>query len=265
MRKVLLALALISSSAVYGDTLTETFDRTFNVRPGTQFELENVNGKVAVTSWDQPRVRIQAVKKVQSRDDGLAAEAMRKLKIDIRQDARELSVDTIYPKKDDFGFIDALLGTNVNASVTYDVTVPRNMNVAVDNVNGGIHVTDVSGELELDTTNGGIEVVRCAGTVDASTTNGGIRAELLTVTPGKTMRFDTTNGGITLIVPPALAAEVNAATTNGSVRSDLPLTTSKFSRTSLRGSLNGGGPEIRLRTTNGGITIRSTDAVRASN
>jgi DUF4097 and DUF4098 domain-containing protein YvlB len=265
MRKALLALALMASTAVYGETLTETFDRTFNVRPGTQFELENVNGKVEVTGWDQPRVRIHAVKKVQSRDDSVAREAMRKLRIDIRHEARELSVDTIYPKRDDFGFLDALLGINVNASVTYQVSVPRNMNLAIDNVNGAIRATDVSGELEFDTTNGGIDVVRCAGTVDASTTNGGIRAELLTVTPGKTMRFDTTNGGITLVVPPSLAAEVNAATTNGSVRSDLPLTTTKFSRSSIRGSLNGGGPEIRLRTTNGGITIRSTDSVRAAN
>ncbi len=264
MRKTALAaVVLMCATAAFADTLQETLDRTIAVRPGTHFALENVNGRVVVNAWDQPRVRIHAVKKVESRDDQVAAEAMRKLRVEIRQSDRELSVDTIYPKRDDFNFLDALLGTNVNASVQYEINVPQSMNVSVETVNGSVSLTGISGELEADTTNGAIEVVRCAGTVDASTTNGAIRAELLTVS-SKPMKFDTTNGGITLIVPQQLAADLNAATTNGSVRSDLPLTTTKLSRTALRGTLNGGGPEIRLRTTNGGITIRAAGSGGAS-
>lgn len=257
MRKALLGIVLMCSTAAFADSLQEVFDRTIAVRPGTQFELENVNGKVVVNGWDQPRVRIHAVKKVDTRDDRVAEEAMRKLRIEIRQSDKRLSVDTIYPKKDDFNFLDALLGMNVNASVQYEINVPRSMNIAIDNVNGSITLTDVSGELEADTTNGAIEVSRCSGSVDASTTNGAIRVELLSVA-NKPMKFDTTNGSITITVPASLAADLNAATTNGSVRSDLPLTTTKFSRTAIRGTLNGGGAEIRLRTTNGGITIRAS-------
>lgn len=266
MRKVLVILALMVSTAVFaGERLEETVDQTFNVRPGSEFALDNVNGRVVINGWDQPRVRIQAVKKVESRDSDAAREAMRRLKVEIKQTGRRLEVETIYPKREELGIFDFLLGANINASVQYDVSVPRSMNVAVDNVNGSITLTEVAGELELDTTNGKISVVRCSGSVDASTTNGAIHAELTSVTAGRSMRFDTTNGSITLTVPPALAADINAATTNGSVKSDLPLTTTKFSRTSLRGTLNGGGPEIRLRTTNGGISIRSTASAQASN
>jgi DUF4097 and DUF4098 domain-containing protein YvlB len=258
MRKTLIALALtLVAVSAAADSVTEKFDRTLNVRPGTELEVENVNGRITITAWDQPQVRIHAVKSVRAGDDRAAAEALKQLRIEVKQTGGGVSVDTIYPKRDDnfFGF---MFGENINASVTYEIKVPRSMNLSVDNVNGAIAVTDVSGRLELDTTNGKIQVTRCAGTLDASTTNGAIEAELLQVAAGQSMRFETTNGRITLAVPPTVAADINAGTTNGSIKSELPLATSRFSRTSLRGSLNGGGPEIRLRTTNGGIDIRST-------
>jgi DUF4097 and DUF4098 domain-containing protein YvlB len=80
----------------------------------------------------------------------------------------------------------------------------------------------------------------------------------LKVTPGQGMSLDTTNGRITVIVPASLAATIDAETTNGSITTDLPMTTRSFESNSLRGAVNGGGPRLRLRTTNGGIEIRST-------
>jgi hypothetical protein len=260
MRKALLtfaALTLVASAAI-ADTRTENFDRTLNLRPGSEVEVENVNGRITISSWDQPRVRIQAVKSVRTSDD--AAAALRELRIEVKQTGRGISVDTIYPKQGDSGLFEALFGGNVNASVQYEITVPRNVDLNIGNVNGAIEVENVTGRLELDTTNGKIEVTRCGGSLDASTTNGGIEAELLQVSAGQSMRFETTNGRISLTIPQSLGAEINAGTTNGSIRSDLPLVTSRFSRTSLRGTLNGGGPEIRLRTTNGGIDIKATSA-----
>ena len=262
MRKAvtfIFALAL-STAAFASDELTETFDRSLNVRPGTSLEVENVNGSITITAWNQPRVRIQAVKKVSSRDSNVARQALNALRIEVQQSDRVVKIDTIYPKRgDDESLIDMIFGgsNNVNASVKYEISVPRSMNIEADTVNGSVRISGVAGEIEADTTNGKIEVADCSGAVDASTTNGGINVELTSVSAGREMRFETTNGKITLAVPANLGAEINAATTNGSVRSDLPMVTNRFSRTSLKGTLNGGGPEIRLRTTNGGIEIRA--------
>ncbi|MGZ8868435.1 MAG: DUF4097 family beta strand repeat-containing protein [Thermoanaerobaculia bacterium] len=262
MRKAaIFILALAMSTVAYaGDELTETIEKSFNVRPGTEFEIENVNGSITISGWDQPRIRVHAVKKVSSRDTGAAQQALKGLRVEIRQTDRVLKVDTIYPKKNDLDFFGMIFGKDINAQVKYEINVPRSMNISADTVNGAIRLSDVSGEIELDTTNGKIEVANCSGIVDASTTNGGIAVELLSVVAGKDMSFETTNGRITLSVPTGLAADINASTTNGSVRSDLPLSTTRMSRTSIKGTLNGGGPEIRLRTTNGGIEIRSIGA-----
>ena len=100
-------------------------------------------------------------------------------------------------------------------------------------------------------------MARCRGAIDAETTNGHIRAELLDVTAGKPMHFETTNGGITVKVPRGFAASIDAANTNGSISTELPISTTATHRHTLRGTVNGGGPELRLRTTNGGISIQT--------
>jgi DUF4097 and DUF4098 domain-containing protein YvlB len=259
MRRLTLAAALLILAATAGaSTLEETIDRTIDVRPGATVTLTNTNGRVTIGSWDQPRVRIVAHKKVEgSRDD--ARDAMKALRVDIVPQNGGVTVRTQHPKLND-GFssiFDWLLGNHIEAQVRYELTIPRSMNVDVTNTNGGIHLADVTGHLELDTTNGKIEVERCAGSIDASTTNGGIYADLIGIAKGSQLRFSTTNGRIELTVPKSLAADIEAGTTNGGISTDLPVQTTRFSRNSLRGTINGGGVPLRLHTTNGSIEIKT--------
>lgn len=256
MRRFAIALAVtLAAATASAATLKETLDRTFDVRAGALVSLANVNGNITIHSWDQPRVRIHAEKRIESASDA-AKQAMAELKIEIAQSDGGLRVVTHYPKHADTIF-DWMFGSHVSASVTYDVTVPRTMNLDVDNTNGRIEVSDVRGSHRIGTTNGRIELARCAGDVEAETTNGGIKAELLDVTAGKSVRLETTNGRISLTAPPTLAASLDAANTNGSINTELPITTTKVGKHTLRGSINGGGPEVRLRTTNGSIEIRA--------
>jgi Putative adhesin len=260
MKKLLLPtlVTLLLAVSAGAAELTETVDKTFDVRPGAAVSLDNVNGGITIGSWDQPRVRVIAHKKVKASKHDVQ-EAMRALKVEMLPANGGLTVNTRYPRENRGGssILDWMTGDDVQASVKYEVTVPRNMNLDVSTVNGSVRVTQVSGKHELETTNGKIEVERCSGSLDASTTNGGIDAELTQVTKGQPLRFSTTNGKIEVSVPASLAVDVDASTTNGSIESDLPVATTKVSRNSLRGSINGGGTPLRLRTTNGGIEIKT--------
>lgn len=265
MRNALMvaAVALVAAAA-NAVTLQETFDRTFDARPGALVLLSNVNGKITIHSSNDSRVVIHAEKRVESRDSDAARHAMTEMTIEAMPADGGVRIVTHEPRSADGGFWSFLLGDNVNTSVTYDIVVPRTMDLDISNVNGMIAASDVSGRLRIETTNGKIELARCSGTVDASTTNGGIRAELVQVAAGRDLSFETTNGRITVIVPPTLAADIDAGTTNGSITSDLAVTTKSFESNSLRGAVNGGGPKVRLRTTNGGIEIRTAGSQAAA-
>ena len=261
MRKhTLFALLLTLISATAGaETLTEAFDRTIDVRPGALLSLSNINGHITVNAWDQPRVRIHAQKRAESRDTDAAKQGLASLKIETAAANGGLKINTVYPKSNN-GIMEWIAGTSVSLSVTYEVTVPRSMNLSLEDTNGAVDITGVHGEHHVETTNGHLELVRCGGSLDAETTNGAIRVELLDVTPGKAVRVETTNGRITLSVPSNFAAKLDAGTTNGSITTDLAVTTTETGHHALRGTMNGGGPEVRLRTTNGSIAIKATAA-----
>ena len=260
-RKLFLtALTFLAATTLSAATRTETIDRTFDVKPGATVKLSNTNGRITVSAWDQPRVKVVAVKKVEADSDDIQA-ALKELRVDIQPQNGGLVIDTHYPKEHDGpgALFSWLLGDDVDAQVTYELKVPRSMNVDVTNTNGAIHLDGVTGTHELDTTNGKIAVARCAGSLDASTTNGSIHAELTKVNKGAPLRFETTNGRIELELPADLAVDVDASTTNGAIDSELPVSTTRVSPNSLRGSINGGGTSLRMRTTNGGIAIRTAN------
>ncbi len=256
MKSFLAAAALLLATTASAAELTETIDKTFDVKPGAHVVLNNVNGGITVSSWNQPRVRVIAVKKVEG-GRKIAQEAMKELRVEMQPRNGGLVVKTQYPEDQGISsFFDWLTGNDASAQVRYELTVPKSMNLDISNTNGGITVNDVTGKHDLDTTNGRITAVRCAGSLDASTTNGRINAELVRVTPGQDIRLSTTNGGITVAVPSNFAGELDAGTTNGSIHTDFPVTTTRGDNNRLRGTVNGGGAHLKLRTTNGGIQIK---------
>lgn len=259
MRKLAFAvLTFVVAASASAASLTQTIDKTFDVTPGANVVLSNVNGGVTIKAWDQPRVHVIAVKEVEADRDEVK-QVLEDLRVELQPKDGGLVITTRHPKQTEGfgGLFSWLAGDRVSAQVRYEITVPRTMNVDASNVNGGIAVTDVTGKHELETVNGKIEVSRCAGSLDASTTNGSIHAELTKVTRGQALRFETTNGRIDVQVPKDLAVDVDAGTTNGAISSDLPVSTKHFEKNSLRGTINGGGTPLRMRTTNGGIAIRS--------
>jgi hypothetical protein len=152
-------------------------------------------------------------------------------------------------------------------SVSYQILVPRNTNLKLTTMNGGIGISDVEGTIEFDAKNGGIHLNNLAGDVRGRTTNGGLHIELTGSTwKGSGLDVETTNGGVHLSMPEAYAARFETRTVNGGFKSDIAaLAVEKeadengYRRRGVNISrdLNGGGALVRVVTTNGGVKIGS--------
>lgn len=255
---ILLAFAmLLTASTVSAATVRDHFKQTYSVQPGGELAVWNVNGSISIEAWDRPEVLVEAEKVVKSNSRRRAEAAMEDLRIRVDASSHRVAVTTETPKGSD-GLFGWLSGNNIDYSVTYRISVPREFDLDVETTNGGIETRAVRGRIEVDSTNGKILVYDAAGSLDASTTNGSIEAELREV-EGSSMRLGTTNGRITIRLPEGVGADIDASTTNGSIESEFPVTTTTFRRTKLNGSINGGGPAFRLRTTNGSIRIERLD------
>jgi len=121
---------------------------------------------------------------------------------------------------------------------------------------GRVQVTDFQGDTSVETSGGGITIENVVGEIEGNTSGGGV----LAVLPGpleQPVSLSTSGGGVTVRVPATATFELDAKTSGGGVSSELPVTvTGKMDRDRLKGSVNGGGPTIRLRTSGGGIHVR---------
>lgn len=223
--------------------IRDTVVETRALDPGGAFTLENVNGRVTVATWSEPRVRIEAEKAASSEA------RLRELRVEIDGEGRRVDVRTRMPGGWLFG--------GGGSRVEYRITLPEGARVLVGTVNGSVEVTGVTGGLRASTTNGSVEVTDAAGAVEASTVNGGIRARYRVVDPEGRHSFSTTNGSISVSVGQGAGGRIEARTVNGSIESDLPLeSTSRATRRRLEGRLGKGSGSLQMSTVNGSIHLR---------
>jgi DUF4097 and DUF4098 domain-containing protein YvlB len=155
------------------------------------------------------------------------------------------------------GDADSLIGMPTLNHLLWELSVPQALDVEASTVNGGIAIADVSGAIDFDATNGGIALTRVGGDVRGRTVNGSLKVELAgSRWDGRGLDAETTNGGVTLIVPDGYGAQLETGTVNGGFDVDFPVTIQGRIGRTLRTTLGSGGPTIRAVTTNGGVRIR---------
>ncbi|HEX2836036.1 MAG TPA: DUF4097 family beta strand repeat-containing protein [Thermoanaerobaculia bacterium] len=122
---------------------------------------------------------------------------------------------------------------------------------------GSITLARVGGNVFARTSGGGIRIEDAGGTVDASTSGGSITASLSRPLSNDS-KLSTSGGGITVALAENMKLELDARASGGGVTSDVPITVrGKQDDDSLQGQINGGGPKLTLRTSGGGIRVKS--------
>ena len=120
---------------------------------------------------------------------------------------------------------------------------------------GSITVKTFNGPIDIDTSGGSITVENIQGQIKGGTSGGSIRALLPVPIPGN-VDLGTSGGGITVKVASSAAFVLDASTSGGGVSCDFPITVQgKIEHGHLKGTVNTGGPAIRLRTSGGSIHV----------
>jgi DUF4097 and DUF4098 domain-containing protein YvlB len=145
--------------------------------------------------------------------------------------------------------------------------------LTVSTVNdGNLSVNNVSGQLEITNVNGWIHCENVSGSVVANTVNGDVIVGFKTVNPQAAMAFSTLNGKIDVTFPADLKAKVKLKAEQGDIFSDFDVAIDKGHSSVEKkdgdhmyriniddwvyGAINGGGPEIMMKTFNGSVYVR---------
>jgi hypothetical protein len=200
------------------------------------------NGGIEVRGWDRNEIRLEAKVTAQAETEEEA-----------RRIVSEVQVETSGTVRAD----GPPMERRRSWSVSYRLHVPRHADLSLTSTNGGISVRAIRGDLELSTLNGGLSLEDLGGNVKGRTTNGGIDLSLTgSEWQGEGVELRTTNGGVKMHVPGDYNAHIETGTTNGGIQVDFPVTVHGRIDRELSVDLGRGGAPIRVRTTNGGVSLR---------
>ena len=141
---------------------------------------------------------------------------------------------------------------------------------------GSINIEACSGETKVTTSGGSIKIERADGTVTAHTSGGSIRVHEVRGTinastsggsveayireqPTADSSLTTSGGTVKVVLGNDVAVDLSARTSGGRVYNDFEILIAAGGSTSknrLEGAINGGGPELKLRTSGGSIHVR---------
>ncbi len=261
------------------ESYKEDFHQSHALKAGGRLYIENFNGSVEITGWDQETADVSGTKYAST------PELRDALKVDIVASGDTLRIRTIRPS-----------GHRGNMGARYVIKVPRKTELErVESSNGSIRVNDIEGLARLHTSNASIHTVGLRGSLEAHTSNGSIQADdvrgaleavtsnasikvrLSSPEPGRPIKLDTSNGSIqldldalknnditadtsnasiTVRMPANVGARVLARTSNASVTTDFDVTMKGTTgKSRLEGTIGGGGPLLDLSTSNGSIKL----------
>ena len=269
---------------VDGDKRIEIITEERKLEPGAELMAKTANGRIVVKGWDKPSAKIVIKKEMRTNGGGgflfwkskgspfaseeAAQEYFNGLKVDVTGDEKRLDLRVTYPPRKN----------GVNLSVSYDLMVPKSCAATLKTSNGAIDVQGISGSVNAETSNGRVALKDILGNVKAHTSNGEIKCEDFngafnaTTSNGQVMAVrneplaqndeiecHTSNGRIQLSLPGESGFDLEAKTSNGSIKSAFPLpeTGDNRPRTYVNAPVNGGGPKVFLRTSNGAINLNA--------
>ncbi len=248
---------------------------------GGIFRVHNSNGRTHVFGEDREDIEITLGKVSRAESSDAAAALLDEIRLARDETGDALEVEVIAPRK-----------WNRRGHANLEIHLPRGMQVDVSGVNGRVEIegvrgavrarssngsatiSDVVGDIQVATSNakvscsctcgrlmarssnGKIELQEHRGSVDASTSNGPIRCSLDQV--GKHgVHLATSNGRIVLDLPDDVDADVDIRVDNGVIRNDRELCeVTRQSDGRMRGRIGAGGAMIKLRTSNGWVSLR---------
>ena len=271
-----LAAAMFSACAFSqssGAPQDEHFTRSFTVNSLSTLNVENYKGKIHVTGTNGNQVAIAVDKKFEGSDSDRKW-WMENAQVTFNNDSNRVRVAVEYPSTNcpiwcDNGHSD------YTASVELTIEVPRKTNLEIDGYKPDIKLASVEGDIRVKSYKSPIEIDSTSGAINISTYKESVRLHDVTIRGalelkmekgeatieaknlGNEADIETGKGTVLLRIPKTLGIDLDyRGSRRSSIHSDLPIASSAGFRTDeLRGSINGGGAHLRLRTDRGSIAI----------
>ena len=223
--------------------------RAFPLDSHGHVTIDTYKGSIRVSTWDRNEIDVA----VRIEEDGDVF-AQNVTHADVRFDASASDVRITSNNQWSFFLVDG-----VPPLYHYTVRMPRTASLRIKDYKSDSDVSDLAADLDLNTYKGSLQLRNFSGGLTVNTYKGDIRAEFAAVTAP--VRIDTYKGNIDLRMPRDSGFDLY--TDLGRRRGDADSDFARYIRTSgwrdrtHRSQVNGGGPEVRIRSYKGEFRLRA--------
>jgi hypothetical protein len=177
---IVLALPLIADDRSK-ETLSTTHTERFNLPVPGVIRLENSFGEVDIHGWDRPEVEVRVGRSSEHfYEEKDRAEAQRRLdsvQITTKQNGNDVVISTAYPPLNRFVHP---LSRRSDIDISYRIQAPRASKLIIDHNNGGVYVSNITGDIRAAVINGQISLTLAAAgqyAIDARCTLGHVYSD----------------------------------------------------------------------------------------
>jgi hypothetical protein len=239
--------------------VSDLFEGNYNATGNTTLEVDNSNGYIIVTTWEQGGVKLEADKWI----DEKFKEKLDEVEIIVTEENNRIIIETVYETQEG---IHATVDMNIWISPSVHVETLKTSNgmielsntignTSCESSNGDVFIDNVDGYVEAHTSNGYLSVIGTTGIEDVTTSNGDVMVEVFDVK--EDVEISSSNGDISIDVLPTLNLTIDMQTSLGDISiSGLTLEKSLDDDTHVIGTMNGGGYKIDIHTSNGDVRLK---------
>lgn len=231
--------------------VTERFEQTYPFSPNGKIRVTNVNGSIAVDTWDNPQIKLEVIKISDSK------ERLSEMKIIIEASQDNFRVAADYGSGNDKRNIK--WDKNSKLISNFILTVPKTAILDdIQTINGSVSIKNATNFTKASAINGTVKALNLRGHVELSTVNGTVEADFEEITPGNLISLSTVNGRANLMIPSDANATIRAESLNGEISNDfgLPVRKGEFIGRDLYGRIGTGEVKIKLESVNGALTVK---------
>ena len=243
------------------ETGVKQVHKTLALDPTGFLTVETYKGAVSVHTWDKPEVDIQA--RVEPDGDSAGQkQAVEQTEVRIEGSGAEVHVKSDYSKLEERSWPSSWFDweSRVLPFVRYEIHMPRTARLKIKDYKSDIRVDGLRAALDVDTYKGTSVISSLEGPLALHTYKGEARVAFTDVAGPS--HVDTYKGDVEIALPHGKGVNLESELgRHGTLDVDPAVTVGFRSSPShhehYRGAVNGGGPELRLKTFKGTFHLRS--------
>ena len=289
-----LTTVLLTGTSVFGNDYTYDFQRIIELNQRVTLDLTVPRGNIVITSSEDDRVVIDAVKRIRAGSSDEAQDVADHIEIKVRQVGQSIIIQTNYLRFHGRGrsFWQKLLGagSDTYGAVDYTIAVPTSIDITINGVATNISLSSIEGKVDIEnqegTTKGEflfgpitvrqpsgivslqwiegdirvktatarIEVNQVRGALDVTSLTGDVYVRTELDSP-RNFFVHSSSGNIRFTIPEMSSGKLHIESDAGDIKTDVPISIESVSNYQVVGEFGRGGPSINISSSTGDVHV----------